>query len=131
MAGGEADKDGSQNAGRDQGNPHALNGDGILNLTKGRLLDPEFLLKYLAKEEPVLIPFNPRLVRVSVESPLINSGNAHLSLVAVSCGTVVAVLAALGLLEVFVVIPEFPRPHVVMMKTMQNNTHPVNSRVEC
>ena len=59
-------KDADTHAGNEKSAEQSLDEDGILDLSKGRLLDPYFAVKDLADEISFLIPGNPRLILVAV-----------------------------------------------------------------
>ena len=59
-------KDTDTHAGDEKSAKQSLDEDGILNLSEGRLLDPNLTVEHLADEIPFLVPGNPRLILIAV-----------------------------------------------------------------
>jgi hypothetical protein len=113
----ESAEDADDDAREDKGTENSLQEDGILNLAKGRLLDPDFTVKDLADDIALLVLGNPGLVLPTVGGVMRHNGIERVRLHLIAGRVVVG-------------REQLPGAHVTMMHAVQNDAHALPSRDE-
>lgn len=100
----------------DSGTEDRLNENGVLDLTQGRLLDPDLSVEDLADYIALLVLSDPWLILVTVAGSM-------------GCETVERVALQIDACSRLVIGSEqFPRTEMAMMHTVQDDAHSLPSR---